>query len=155
VRLELDLENKTLRFLCSLSCVLSFPQFAFCSPKNQSTMGDVSISIIIRPARLREYKAAGSIAAETYFPTALTAFLSPGRIEYYSHYERSFQKMALSRMLDPATRSLPASPTGRRGPLGASTSSAWAMTRGQRHMSGRRRACSSGLAGGWLGRGFS
>jgi GNAT superfamily N-acetyltransferase len=69
-------------------------------------MGHVSISIIIRPARLREYKAAGSIAAETYFPTALTAFLSPGRIEYYSHYERSFQKMALSRMLDPATRSL-------------------------------------------------
>lgn len=62
--------------------------------------------MIVRPAKLREYKILGRIASITYFPTPLTAFLSPGRVEYYSHYERSFQKRALTLMLDPRVRSM-------------------------------------------------
>lgn len=62
--------------------------------------------VFIRPARLREYKALGSIAAETYFPAPFTAFLSPYRSRYFSHYLRGFQKRALSLMLDPRVRSV-------------------------------------------------
>lgn len=62
--------------------------------------------IIIRPAKLSEYKILGRISSITYFSTAFTAFLSPNRLQYYSHYERSFQKRALTLMLDPRVRSM-------------------------------------------------
>jgi ribosomal protein S18 acetylase RimI-like enzyme len=62
--------------------------------------------MIIRPAKLSEYKILGRIASITYFPTAFTAFLSPNRLQYYSHYERGFQKRALTLMLDPRVRSM-------------------------------------------------
>jgi GNAT superfamily N-acetyltransferase len=62
--------------------------------------------LIIRPAKLREYKILGRIASITYFPTVFTDFLSPNRLEYYSHYERDFQKRALAVLLDPRGRSM-------------------------------------------------
>jgi GNAT superfamily N-acetyltransferase len=57
--------------------------------------------IIIRPARRTEYGALAKIAAETYFPMPLMAFLSPGRAEHYRDYERGFEQRALTLMLDP------------------------------------------------------
>ena len=62
--------------------------------------------ILIRPAKLSEYKILGRIASITYFPTAFTEFISPNRLQYYSHYERGFQKRALTLMLDPRVRSM-------------------------------------------------
>jgi ribosomal protein S18 acetylase RimI-like enzyme len=63
-------------------------------------------SIVVRPARLHEYKILGRIAAITYFPTDFTEYLSPHRLRYYGHYERGFQKRALSLMLQPRMRSM-------------------------------------------------
>lgn len=63
-------------------------------------------SIVIRPARLHEYKILGRIAAITYFPTAFTEYLTPNRLRYYGHYERGFQKRALMLMLEPRVRSM-------------------------------------------------
>lgn len=62
--------------------------------------------MIIRPAKLNEYKVLGRIASITYFSTPFTQFLSPNRLQYYSHYERDFQKRALTLMLDPRVRSM-------------------------------------------------
>jgi ribosomal protein S18 acetylase RimI-like enzyme len=62
--------------------------------------------ILIRPARPSEYKTLGNIAAVTYFPTSFSDFLSPNRIQYYSHYARGFQQRALTLMLQPRVRSL-------------------------------------------------
>lgn len=57
--------------------------------------------IIIRLAKNTEYRALAKIAAETYFDTPLTAFMSPGRAEHYRDYERTFEQRALKLMLDP------------------------------------------------------
>lgn len=57
-------------------------------------------TITIRPARLWEATACGKIAAETYYDTGLTAYLSPYRAKYYSHYERGFVNRSWKRMLD-------------------------------------------------------
>lgn len=62
--------------------------------------------MITRPAKLSDYKILGRIASITYFPTPLTTFLWPNRLQYYSHYERGFQKRALTLMLDPRVRSM-------------------------------------------------
>jgi GNAT superfamily N-acetyltransferase len=62
--------------------------------------------MIIRPAKLSEYKILGTIASITYFPTPLTALLSPNRLQHFSHYERGFQKRALTLMLDPRVRAM-------------------------------------------------
>lgn len=62
-------------------------------------------SIIIRPAKLSEYKLLGRIASITYFPTTFTDFLAPDRLQYYTHYERNFQKRAAMALLDPRVRS--------------------------------------------------
>ncbi|KAH8603075.1 hypothetical protein B0O99DRAFT_588125 [Bisporella sp. PMI_857] len=60
-----------------------------------------SQEFILRPARLWEYRAIGGIAAETYYDTTLTEFLSPHREAHPRHYRRGFRHRALIRMLDP------------------------------------------------------
>lgn len=62
--------------------------------------------LIIRPAKLWEFKILGRIASITHFPTVFTDFVSPNRLKYYSHYERDFQKRALALQLDPRARSM-------------------------------------------------
>jgi ribosomal protein S18 acetylase RimI-like enzyme len=85
------------------------PQRASVSKKesaNMATQTSKRTPMIIRPAKLSDYKILGRIASITYFPTPFTAFLMPNRLQYYTHYERGFQKRALTLMLDPRVRSM-------------------------------------------------
>lgn len=62
--------------------------------------------ILLRPARLSEYKTLGSIAAVTYFPTPFSDFLAPNRIQHYSHYDRNYHERCMMLMLEPRMRSM-------------------------------------------------
>lgn len=62
---------------------------------------DFQESIIIRPAKLRDAKFMGRIAAITYFMDPLTAFLSPRRFEYYSSFQRDTYERSVKPLLQP------------------------------------------------------
>lgn len=61
--------------------------------------------IVIRPASLFDISEMGRIAAEAYFDSGLSQFLSPHRHKYYSDWKRGFTQRAFARLLSPRNRS--------------------------------------------------
>jgi GNAT superfamily N-acetyltransferase len=66
-----------------------------------TTLKPSSDAIILRRGHFKDAKQIGQVAAKTYRDTPLTIFLSPNRLQYYSHYERGFIQRATARMFDP------------------------------------------------------